>query len=459
MKTLNRYIQLALSVALLAMLSACDQKTAESTPLKAPNGESPAASVMAKPQEAASKEECVHDAPEDECFICNAELREKGRLWCKEHNRYEDRCFICHPELKDEKRMWCKEHFLYEDECHLCHPEIKEKKEASVGDGVDAGRLFCKEHGVYEDECTVCHPELANGGSEKKPGGLQCKEHQVLEQECGICHPELVLEGTTGRALKIRFGSAESTDKAGVQVARPAVGSISDAVQVYAEIKFNQNKLAYVSLPVGGIIYSVHVDVGQEVSEGELLAEVSSIEISKAIGEYLRAVAEDDWKEQSVARERRLRKENISSEKDLQAAIASHVSADSTLLQARQQLRTLGFTAEQIKRLVQEKEDLAVLEVRAPFAGEIVARNAVRGSMVEMGTPLFTVVDRTVMWAMLNIPEKDIMRVRKGLKVEVEVESIESHVFKASLHGFLPRLTNVLGWQQVEQRYPIQMVY
>ena len=327
--------------------------------------------------------------------------------------------------------MWCKEHFLYEDECHLCHPEIKTQKEASVGS--DAERLFCKEHGVYEDECTLCHPELASGGAEKQPGGLICKEHQVLERECGICHPELALEGTNGRALKIRFGSSESTNKAGVEVARPHVGSIADAVEVYAEIKFNQNKMAHVSLPVGGIIYGVHVDVGQQVSEGELLAKVSSIEISKAIGEYLRAVAEDEWKEQSVARERKLRKENISSEKDLQAAIASHVVADSTLLQARQQLRTLGFSAEQIERLVHEKNDLAVLEVRAPFDGEIVTRNAVRGSMVEMGTPLFTLVDRTVMWAMLNIPEKDIMRVSKGQEVEVEVEAIDSQVFEGML--------------------------
>lgn len=75
-----------------------------------------------------SGEKCgEHDAPKEWCFICDASLREKGRLWCKEHDRYEDRCWECHPDQQDKSRLWCKEHSLYEDECSLCHPELKKK--------------------------------------------------------------------------------------------------------------------------------------------------------------------------------------------------------------------------------------------------------------------------------------------------------------------------------------------
>jgi hypothetical protein len=67
---------------------------------------------------------CVaHNAPQELCFLCDAGLRDKGRLWCTEHNRYEDRCWECHPELQDKNRLWCAEHSLYEDECFLCRPE------------------------------------------------------------------------------------------------------------------------------------------------------------------------------------------------------------------------------------------------------------------------------------------------------------------------------------------------
>ena len=34
----------------------------------------------------------AHGAPKELCFICDASLRDKDRLWCNEHDRYEDRC-------------------------------------------------------------------------------------------------------------------------------------------------------------------------------------------------------------------------------------------------------------------------------------------------------------------------------------------------------------------------------
>lgn len=82
----------------------------------------------AKDKKESTEQKCKHDATKSECFICDPKLREKGRLWCKEHERYEDRCWECHPEKRDKKRLYCKEHSLYEDECYLCHPEIKKKK-------------------------------------------------------------------------------------------------------------------------------------------------------------------------------------------------------------------------------------------------------------------------------------------------------------------------------------------
>ena len=54
------------------------------------------------------------------------------------------------------------------------------------------------------------------------------------------------------------------------------------------------------------------------------------------------------------------------------------------------------------------------MEVRAPFAGEIVERMAVRGALVEAGKPLFTLVDHSTVWAMLQVPEATLARVKIG---------------------------------------------
>ena len=74
-----------------------------------------------------------------------------------------------------------------------------------------------------------------------------------------------------------------------------------------------------------------------------------------------------------------------------------------------------------------------MLELRAPFDGEIVARNAVRGSLVETGKSLFTLVDRTSVWAMLNISEKHLAYIKVGQKVELNVDALPGRVFSGTL--------------------------
>ena len=73
------------------------------------------------------------------------------------------------------------------------------------------------------------------------------------------------------------------------------------------------------------------------------------------------------------------------------------------------------------------------MEVRAPFAGEIIERTAVRGALVEAGKSLFTLADRSVMWAMLNLPEPALARVKVGQTVELKVESLPGQTFTGKL--------------------------
>jgi cobalt-zinc-cadmium efflux system membrane fusion protein len=289
------------------------------------------------------------------------ELRDPARLWCKEHDRYEDRCWLCHPELQDKNRPYCDEHGLYEDECFLCHPELKPERQAA------ADRLLCKEHGVFEDECGICHPELA-----------------------------------ASKPVKVRFASKNAAAQAGIEVARPQPAPLGDGVECYAEISFNQNKLAQIVAPMAGIVQSVEVDLGSRVADGAALAKLSSPEIVKA-----------RLAKQNLERERKLRAERISSERDLQQAEAEY-----------DQLKALGFDL---------AGDSGLLELRAPFAGEIIERSAVRGALAEAGKPLFTLADTSTMWAMLNIPEKHLARVRVGQTVQLLVESLPGQTFTGTL--------------------------
>ena len=383
-------------VAAVALLTACS-KQSESAGHGKDDGHGQAGQKRGKaetaPQGAAggsaqaplSGAKCTaHDAPKGLCFICDASLREQGRLWCEEHKRYEDRCWECHPELQDKTRLWCKEHSLYEDECFLCRPELKGKGKAAAS----GPALMCAEHGVPEAECAVCKPELA---AKLKPG-----------------------EG-----MRVRLPSTNSMAMVGIQTATPEIGAIADGIECNAEVSFNQNKLAQIAAPVSGIVQTVDVDLGTKVEEKQTVAKIWSASIAEAVA---RAVLSH----QTLDRERKLRADRVTSQAGLEEAEAAHRVAC-------QQLRTLGFTEEQIDEMGNKPQEQVLMEVRAPFAGEIVERTAVRGALVEAGKPLFTLVDHSTVWAMLQVPEATLARVKTGQAVELRLDSVPGKVFTGKL--------------------------
>jgi cobalt-zinc-cadmium efflux system membrane fusion protein len=306
----------------------------------------------------------------------------------------------------------------------LCHPELR-----------DAKRLYCEEHGVYEDECFICHPELQKSPPASAPPGtaaaapgpaLMCQEHGVLEAECGICHPELIGQANARAPVKVRLPSSDSAASAGVQTGKPSLAPVADGIECYAELAFNQNRVAQIVAPVSGILQEVPVDLGSVVEEKQTVARLWSASIAEAVAKAVLS-------HQTLDRERRLRAQRVTSEQNLQEAEAVHRAAC-------QQLRTLGFNEEQIESLGSEPDEQVLLEVRAPFAGEIVDRTAVHGALVEAGKPLFTLADRSVMWAMLNVPEAALRGVRVGQMVELQVDSLPGQSFSGKLTWISPEV-------------------
>ncbi|HRZ99977.1 MAG TPA: efflux RND transporter periplasmic adaptor subunit [Candidatus Paceibacterota bacterium] len=260
--------------------------------------------------------------------------------------------------------------------------------------------------------------------TETKDGVVMCAEHGVPEAQCAVCNPDLAATLKPGQSMKIRLPSTNSLGIIGVQTATPETGPIADAVECVAEVSFNQNKLAQIAAPVSGIIQAVDVDLGSKVEEKQTVAKIWSASIAEAVA---RAVLSH----QTLDRERKLREQRVTSEQALQEAEAGHRAAC-------QQLRTLGFTEEQIDEMGHKPQEQVLMEVRAPFAGEIVERMAVRGALVEIGKPLFTLVDHSTVWAMLQVPETTLARVKVGQTVELRVDSLPGKIFTGKLTWIKP---------------------
>jgi membrane fusion protein, heavy metal efflux system len=290
-------------------------------------------------------------------------------------------------------------------------------KSSEAGKDEQAGHNHAKASAGTETEGSG-HGEH---GVEAKDGAgrRMCPEHNVPLEECGICKPLLAATLKVGESAKLRLASADSATIAGVQVSAAKVGNIADGLECYAEMMFNQNKLAQIAAPVGGIMQEVNVDLGSRVAEKQVVARIWSATIAEGVAKAVLT-------HQTLEREQKLRADKVTSEKDLQQAEAEHRAAC-------QQARTLGFTEEDIDRMKEKPNEPVYLEVRAPFAGDIVERTAVRGALVEAGKSLFTLVDRSVMWAMLNIPESALGQVKEGQTVELQFEALPGRTFTGKL--------------------------
>lgn len=246
-----------------------------------------------------------------------------------------------------------------------------------------------------------------------------CGEHNVPEEACGICNPDKIAGMKPSESLQLRLPSEHSSETAGIKTAKATEGVMADGVECYAEIGFDQNKFAQIAAPVSGVIQEVAVEPGSKVAEKQSVARIWSAQIAES-------VAKAALSHQTLERERKLRTQQVTSEKDLQEAEANHRAVC-------QSLRTLGFTEEQIDELGEKPQEAVLLDARAPFAGEITNRNAVRGSLVEAGAPLFTIADRSLMWAELAVPEAALPRLKTGQEVELTVDSLPDRKFKGKL--------------------------
>ncbi len=420
-----------------------------------------------------------HGLYEDECVICHPELananaqteakadsntqqRDPGRLWCSEHGLYEDECAICHPELananaqteakaasntqkRDPGRLWCSEHGVYEDECVICHPELAKSNvqtEVKVNPNAQQGdlnRLWCKEHGVYEDQCFICHPELANQeNSGSQP--LFCNEHQVFERECGICQPKLAAQLQPGKGMKIRFASARSSQMAGVRTGKPEMGSALQEHSFPCEVQYNQNQFAHISPLADGVIRRVHVELGDNVTEGQLLVEVASNQIAKAKSEYLKAIDQEHLKKLTYEREKNLSEKNITAKQDFQQAEAEYQVAKTETITAKQQLLNYGLTEEDIDQVRAQRSTSSTLKVRAPFDGAIVEKEAVLGESVKTGQAIFELVNLSSMWIDLSIPESHISHIQMGSLVQAEFPSLPETTLEGQVTWISPQI-------------------
>jgi cobalt-zinc-cadmium efflux system membrane fusion protein len=343
-------------------------------------------------------------------------------LFCKEHGVPKKFCTICHPELK-EKLLLCREHGdIPEDICTLCHPEVV--KQHAIKD-------LCP-HGLPRHFCKECAGEPSANAVDDG----WCTPHNQPEETCTECEggrPKLAT-ATTAVCRKpmplVRFASAELGETIGLETAEVREEKHAHHLEANAETAYDANRYAEVSPRVAGFLREVKADLGQVVRAGDVLAVVSSAEVSAAKSQYLSTHAASRLAEANYRRIQSLVERQAAAAAqglDMQAAFSQ---AEAAFQDAGQKLRNWGFTDSQLAEILRARDTGSELPVVSPVTGTVVLRDAVRGEAVQATTQLFAVADTTSMWLWADVYESDIASVALDQPVRFVISGTEGPAFE-----------------------------
>ncbi|WP_424138128.1 efflux RND transporter periplasmic adaptor subunit [Roseomonas chloroacetimidivorans] len=217
--------------------------------------------------------------------------------------------------------------------------------------------------------------------------------------------------------------TAEQVEAAGILVAPIRGGALVSRTSVPGILAASQDRQARVTARLGGIVAEVRKSLGEEVQKGDVMAVLESREVADAKGEFLAATRSAALAETTLARETRLWRQKISAEQEFLQARAAAEEARIKVDLGRARLAAFGLSEEEIAALArQPAAALRRLELRAPIAGRVTARNAVLGASVAADAEVFSVADLSVLWVEMSVPPRDLPMVRQGQTVMVSGE-------------------------------------
>lgn len=179
---------------------------------------------------------------------------------------------------------------------------------------------------------------------------------------------------------------------------------------------------AVVVAKVGGEVRQIHVEEGDTVREGQLLARLDGdrLRLELAQNEANLRKLERDYKRTIDLAERGLVSKSTAEnlKYDLDALRASHDKA---------------------------KLELSYTEIRAPIAGVVSARNIKVGNTIRPNDPTFTVTDLDPLLAYVHVPEKEFRKIAPGQAAEVVVDALGGERFIGNIERISPTVDPQTG--------------
>ena len=208
-----------------------------------------------------------------------------------------------------------------------------------------------------------------------------------------------------------------ASDARGILTMAVRKTTIPDSLQLPAHIEADPERVVRVYPPASGRIVEMKVRPWDRVAKGQTLATLESSDLSHAVADYHKALADSRVKQEELKRSEDLLAHHAIAVKDYQQAQANAESAQAELDAAREQIRVFGMDPDHAS---------TELRLTAPRSGVILDVGAAPGEFsnaLAAPQPLCTIADLSTIWAVGDIYEKDLMAAKAGEAAQVTVNA------------------------------------
>ncbi|WP_353136888.1 efflux RND transporter periplasmic adaptor subunit [Pseudopedobacter sp.] len=211
-------------------------------------------------------------------------------------------------------------------------------------------------------------------------------------------------------ALQLEFKEAKLED-------------VKNEIRLFGKIDADNNKIAEVNSIVSGVVKSIHVGLGDYVKQGQILAVIQSSEVASFQKEKLDAMNDMAIAEKNLQVAKDLFEGKLNSEKDL-------ILAKNELAKAKAELSRIN----DIHSIYKLKSG-STYNILAPFNGFIINKDITINDNIksDRSEPLFFIADIKEIWAIANVNESDISKIKTDYDVTVSTLAFPDHPYDGKI--------------------------
>jgi Cu(I)/Ag(I) efflux system membrane fusion protein len=258
----------------------------------------------------------------------------------------------------------------------------------------------------------------------RNPMGLRDMSPRPKKDSMGMDYiPVYEDEDSDDGSVKLSPGKIQRTGVKSEPAARRVIRTI---IRAPGTIQLDERRVSVISMRSESFLLKVaNVTTGSHVVKGQPLMEIYSPAVSSAAAEYL-------------------------------ATITSRTtSGDGSYGRgARQRLMNLDVPDAAISAIEKTRNVPTSIEWTAPRDGVVLERNAIEGMRIQPGGVLFRIADHSVIWALIDIAERDLGAISIGQPAAVKAKSFPGRQFSGKVEVVYPEINKETRTARIRVEIP-----